>query len=89
MAREVRIPLSDNQKKTLQFIVDYIDRRGYPPTIPEIQEGLGYRNPGYVYKILIYLEKKGYISRRKGEHRGIRLTELSESMTSSYQLSFL
>jgi SOS-response transcriptional repressor LexA len=63
--------------------------KGYPPTIGEIQENLGYRNPGYVHKVLSSLERKGYITRKKGEHRGIRLSELSENMLANRQMSFL
>ncbi|MGD0887201.1 MAG: hypothetical protein ABSA46_20345 [Thermodesulfovibrionales bacterium] len=88
MAKLLKIPLTEHQRKTLQFIVDFIDQNGYPPKIVEILEGVGYNNPGYVHKILSYLEKKGYIVRIKGSHRGIRLTEISENLPTSNQLSF-
>jgi repressor LexA len=83
------MPLTDQQKKTLFYIINHIDNKGFPPTIPEIQEKLGFRNPGYVHKILLYLEKKGYIIRKKGEHRSIRLTELSEDFSYPQQLPLI
>ncbi len=86
MVRKIKLPLTVQQKNTLKYIIDSINRNGYPPTIPEIQKELNYNNPGYVFKILYYLEKKGYIIRLKREHRGIRLTELSEVISGSEQL---
>ena len=77
MEEQVRLPLTDQQQHTLQFITGFFSENSYPPNIPEIQEALGFNNPGHVYKILCYLEKKGYIRRKKGEHRSIRLTELA------------
>lgn len=89
MARTIKLPLTEQQEKTLLYIIRYIDDKGYPPTITEIQQILGFNNPGYVHKILLYLEKKGYIIRKKGEHRSIRLTELGEEISYPQQLSFI
>ena len=86
MAREIKLPLTKQQENTLYFILNFIDENGYPPTIIEIKDKLGFNNPGYVHKLLHYLEKKGYIVREKGRHRGIRLTEISETMPTSEQL---
>ena len=89
MVKQIKLPLTTQQKNTLRYIVNSIDKNGYPPTIPEIQKALKYNNPGYVFKLLHYLEKKGYITKMKREHRGIRLTELGEAKFVAGQLSFL
>lgn len=81
MAREIKLPLTDQQEKALYFIIEYIEEYDYPPTINEIKEALNHNNPGYVHKILTALEKKGYITRRKRIRRGLRLTEISENMS--------
>ncbi|WP_052600758.1 hypothetical protein [Bacteriovorax sp. Seq25_V] len=68
-------PLSERQQETLRIIHDHICEKNYPPTIPEIQEYLKISNPGAVHKCFIALEKKGYIIRHKGMHRGLDLTQ--------------
>ena len=85
MSLKIKLPLTDQQEKTLSFLISYMAEKGFPPTITEIQKSLGFKNPGYVHKILLYLEKKGYIIRKKGEHRGVRLTELGENISYSKQ----
>jgi SOS-response transcriptional repressor LexA len=82
----IRLPLTENQNKTLLFIIHFMEKRGYPPTIAEVQKELGFSNPGIVFKILTSLGRKGYITRHKGEHRSIRLTKLSEELPARNQL---
>lgn len=67
-------PLTENQKVVLNHLCDFIKLNNYPPTIKEIQKELGIGNPGTVYKFFLGLERKGYIVREKGRHRGVDLT---------------
>jgi SOS-response transcriptional repressor LexA len=53
-----------------------INTKGFPPTLSEIGRHMGFGNLGSVFCILRSLEKKGYIVKPKGKHRGIELTEL-------------
>lgn len=69
------LPLSDRQQLILETISEFIVDKNYPPTIPEIQQSLNLQNPGAVHKCLTALERKGYIKRIKGMHRGMDLTE--------------
>ena len=69
------LPLSERQSKAFQVIADYISDNNYPPTIPELQEIMAINNPGAVHKLYSALERKGYIVRCKGMHRGIILTD--------------
>lgn len=66
--------LTRRQAAILQFIVESIRDRGWPPTIAEI--GLQFRiaSTNGVNDHLVALEKKGYIE-RSSKARGIRVTE--------------
>lgn len=65
--------LTQNQKNTLQVIKKLIKERGYPPTVREIGKLVGVSSSATSYKYLTILEKKGYIQRKKGKSRAIRL----------------
>ena len=69
------LPLSERQSMAFKVILDFISDNNYPPTIPELQEIMAINNPGAVHKLYSALEKKGYIIRNKGMHRGINLTD--------------
>ena len=62
------------QKKVLDFIIDYFDGYGYPPTLREIGTHLGVSGTLGVMKHLDALERKGYIRKTAGSSRGIMLT---------------
>lgn len=68
------LPLTVIQSKTFQAIQDFIRDYNYPPTIPEIQRMLEVDNPGQVHKVFVALERKGYLIRVKGKHRGMDLS---------------
>jgi SOS-response transcriptional repressor LexA len=74
----MEMPLTDRQEEVIEFVGKFIGENNYPPTIEEIQEGVGLDNPGSVYSALSGLEKKEYIKRKKHENRNIRLTETGE-----------
>lgn len=67
--------LTAKQQKVLEFIQNYILTRGFPPTIREIAEGLGFKeNSIYsVQRILRILEQKGFLKRNARKPRGIEL----------------
>lgn len=68
------LPLTDNQKALFEDICHFMAEHEYPPTIPELQNRLKIENPGTVYTCFQALEKKGYITRVHGQHRGLDLT---------------
>jgi len=78
MTFQIRLPLSQRQGRVLSYIYDYIASNAYPPTMAEIQADLEIANPGSVHKALSALERKEYLTRKKNESRGIRLTALGE-----------
>lgn len=70
MAKE----LTRRQAAILQFIIESIRDRGYPPTIAEIGEEFGITSTNGVNDHLIALKRKGYIA-RSSKARGIHVTE--------------
>lgn len=55
--------LTDKQERILNFIVDYVDEKGYPPSIREIGNAFGISSLRGVTVHLDALERKGYIKR--------------------------
>ena len=82
MPFEIRLPLTDLQARVLSFAHGFIAKNLYPPTVIEIQKGLQVSNPGTVHKVLISLQKKGYITKERGTARSIRITPLGEEVCS-------
>ncbi len=75
--------LSNKQKDMIGFIDRFLDDRGYPPTIRDIQAGCGISSTSVVDYNLDILEREGYIRRHADVSRGIELltrTPASESM---------
>ncbi len=70
--------LTDRQQEVFNFIVSYIEERGYPPTIREMQLGLTIGSLRGVTIHLDALQKKGYIERQSSKDgprhaRGIQI----------------
>ena len=63
--------LTKRQEEILEYITECIDRQGYPPSIPEVQERFSFRSPTAVNDHFKALERKGYIERHKGKSRSI------------------
>ena len=75
--------LTKRQQEILDFISDVQQRKGYPPTRAEIARHFGFRSPNAAEAHLRALEKKQVIQLKSGVSRGIQLTEMQSSMTSS------
>ena len=65
--------LTKRQQEILDFIEEFIQRRGYPPTLREIGNEFGISSTNGVRVNLAALEKKQYIIRRPWLSRGIEL----------------
>lgn len=74
MARK-RMGLSDRHKKILEYLDEYQNLNGYPPSIREIGERTGITSTSVVNYYLAQLEKSGYIERESHISRGIRLVK--------------
>ena len=63
--------LTPRQQIVFDFVTEYIDTNGMPPTVREIAEGLGFKSPNSVQEHLRLIEKKGYLELKRGIARGI------------------
>ncbi|MDW8141570.1 MAG: transcriptional repressor LexA [Candidatus Bipolaricaulota bacterium] len=69
----MREPLTEKQRRILDFIVESISEHGMPPTLREIAEAFGMRSVRSVQTHLEALERKGAIRRLMGKSRGIEV----------------
>ncbi len=67
-------PITARQQQVLDFIRDHLAVRGYPPSIREICERLGFKSTNGARNALMSLERKGEIRRSPALSRGIVLT---------------
>ena len=71
--------LSERQKRILEFLSEYIDDNGYPPSIREIGAAAGISSTSVVSYNLRRLEERGYLSRDKEVSRGLKLTSAPQA----------
>lgn len=71
--------LSRRQQDILSYIESFTDERSYPPTIREIQEGLGISSTSVVDYNLNVLEQRNLIHRNRNISRGIELVGRPQS----------
>jgi repressor LexA len=65
--------LTARQQEIWQFLVDYVDRQGYPPTVREIGEAVGLASPSTVHAHLANLERAGLLRRDPTKPRALEL----------------
>ena len=71
--------LSERQQKIIEFLAEYIQANGYPPSIREIGAAAGISSTSVVSYNLRRLEERGYISRDRDVSRGLKLTRSPHS----------
>jgi len=95
------LPLTKKEKEVLKFIRDFINEKGFPPSIREVASFFNIA-PKNAHKYINNLEKKGYIKKAKNISRGISISlpkvplvstvpagvpdEINEISDESYQL---
>ena len=65
--------LTERQREIWNFVVDYVDRWGYPPTVREIGEAVGLASPSTVHAHLANLERAGLLRRDPTKPRALEL----------------
>ena len=65
--------LSERQRNILKYIQDYVEERGYPPSIREIGDRVGISSTSVVDYNLRALEREGYIRRDREVSRGLEV----------------
>jgi repressor LexA len=65
--------LTGRQQEIWDFLVEYVDRHGYPPTVREIGEAVGLASPSTVHAHLANLERAGLLRRDPTKPRALEL----------------
>src|SRR5438045_6029985 len=65
--------LTGRQREIWSFLVDYVDRQGYPPTVREIGAAVGLASPSTVHAHLANLERAGLLRRDPTKPRALEL----------------
>ena len=65
--------LTGRQQEIWDFLVDYVDRHGYPPTVREIGSAVGLASPSTVHAHLANLERAGLLRRDPTKPRALEL----------------
>jgi repressor LexA len=72
--------LTRRQKQVLDFLVGFINRRGYSPSFEEIGESLKLSSLATVHKHLETLERKGFIRRGYNQSRSVEVVAVPGSV---------
>ncbi len=67
------MPNYEKQKKILEYIEQYSNINGYPPTVREIGAAVGLNSPSTVHGYLQRLERDGKLEKGEGSSRALRL----------------
>jgi repressor LexA len=65
--------LTGRQQEIWDFLVDYVDQHGYPPTVREIGDAVGLASPSTVHAHLANLERAGLLKRDPTKPRALEL----------------
>ena len=65
--------LTQRQQEIWQFLGDYVDSHGYPPTVREIGDAVGLASPSTVHAHLANLERAGLLRRDPTTPRALEL----------------
>lgn len=67
--------LTKKQKQILDFINDFQEKNGYPPTVRDICIGVGLRSTATVFTHLKNLEEKGVLNKSSAKNRAISVVK--------------
>ena len=73
--------LTGRQQEIWDFLVDYVDGHGYPPTVREIGEAVGLASPSTVHAHLANLERAGLLRRDPTKPRAVELVGRESAAT--------
>jgi len=81
--------LTKRQQAILDFIEDFANKRGYPPTLREIGNEFGIKSTNGVRVNIAALEKKQYIIRRPWLSRGIELIHTPKQQQIDSEIGYI
>lgn len=67
--------MTERQRAILEYLHEYVDEHGYPPTVREIGGAVGLRSPSTVHAHLAQLEREGVLKRDPTKPRAIELAD--------------
>ena len=73
--------LTGRQQEIWDFLVEYVDQHGYPPTVREIGEAVGLASPSTVHAHLANLERAGLLRRDPTKPRAVELVGRESAAT--------
>jgi repressor LexA len=76
------VGLTGRQQEIWDFLVQYVDERGYPPTVREIGEAVGLASPSTVHAHLANLERAGLLRRDPTKPRALDLLGRERNLSS-------
>ncbi len=68
-------PLTRRQREILDYLKEFIDERGYAPSLEEIGSRFGLSSLATVHKHLMNLQEKGFIRRAWNRSRSVELVQ--------------
>lgn len=71
----------ERQDQILEFMKNFIDEKGFVPTVREIANAVGLKSPSTVHGYLKQLESRGLIKRNPEKNRAIDIRQEDENIT--------
>lgn len=78
--------IHDAKEKIYQFILSEIDRKGFPPTVREICDGVGLASPASVHRYLRILAEEGLLRVDPNKKRAYTVPDYRRDKTASLPL---
>lgn len=75
--------LYPRERQLLDFIIQFIDRYGYAPTLKEIGVAMGISSPATIHEHIDRLRQKGFIKKLDGTARGLEVVKTNYRTTGS------
>ncbi len=72
------VTLTKKQKEIVDFINDFQEKNGYPPTVRDICIGVGRKSTATVFTHLKNLEEKGVLNKSSSKNRAISVVKKDE-----------
>src|SRR5690606_15293668 len=81
-------PLSKIERRILDYLIDYLRKNTYQPSIREIGKRFGIKSTKTVSEYLQALADKGYIEREASRSRGVRIVGLELQSTDTVTVPY-
>src|SRR6186713_2542002 len=81
-------PLTSLERRILDYIVDYLKKNTYQPSIREIGKRFGIKSTKTVSEYLQGLADKGYIEREASRSRGVKILGLNLERAEAISIPF-